>query len=61
MKSLHSNQKGFLLTVIIIVVIVTFGYIAWQNFLRSDEGQKLQETTNQVIDTIENTTAAITQ
>ena len=40
--------------------MVLLGYIAWQNFLRSDRGQKLQETTNQVIDTIEETTEEVT-
>jgi len=60
MSRLRHNQQGLIFTIIIIGVIVLFGYITWRNFIRSDRGQDLQETTHQVIDTIEETTEGVT-
>ena len=42
------------LTIIIIGVIMVLGYVVISNFLSSDQGQEIQDTTNQVKDTIEN-------
>jgi len=55
MRRLRNNQSGLILTLIIIGVIVGVAYFTLQNFLSSEQGQQLQDTTNKVLDTIDGT------
>lgn len=52
---LRDSNSGLILTLVIIGGLVVVSYITWNNFLASDQGQELQETTTNVLDTIENT------
>ena len=57
---LHSNSRGgIFLTIIIIGVIMFLGYVVINNFMESEQGQEIQDTTNTIIDTVENVNETI--
>jgi len=60
MSKLNSKTKGgLLLTIIVIAVIMFLGYVVISRFVNSDKGQEIQQTTNQVIDTVDSVTNTI--
>ena len=53
MGNLRKNQSGLVLTLLIIGAVVVASFIAWNNFIKSEKGQEIQDTANKVIETIE--------
>ncbi len=47
MKQTHSNEAGFLIIkIILLVVVMVMGYVVISNVLESDEGQDAVNTVN---------------
>jgi flagellar basal body-associated protein FliL len=55
MKNLRNNNDGLVLLILIAIAVAIAGYVVINNFLSSEEGKEVQETADQLIQTLDET------